>query len=543
MEKNLARDRVNAEWRYAEACGDLRIYPSQSSKAQEVCDAFWNGAALVTLIASPQWGKTGVALDVMYRMTTCAENAVHPNNVYMVTGMSDKDWVEQTQRRVLPIFRERVVHRNRLSRLSFDGITDALIIIDECHYGSEVAQTMHKCLRKSQVWDIDYMRKNNIKILSISATPVNVLIDSLSWSEDNHRMIIARCDDAAEYVGFHTLLREMRVRNVRAQEDGFLDRILEDIEARWPRERRWHIIRAPPTMLRKHDLVDVLKARGYACTFHNSKQRIRNIDAILREAPSQHHFIFIKQFWKAAKTLHDEHIGVCLEVTKDATQAAQGLGGRLLGFGKQRGDAAPVLYCNAEAIQSYVRWLDYDCNYFMCKKYCSSALKIKDGIIQKAKQSAMHADHVANLEGVPPSRGLPRYNMGNVVPKKIGVVREVPEGVRLVTKLETLSPSQFAERFGMTGAIPEDAVGLSKMLKSMGVRANVSFSKNAAASRSNLVNYYTHRNWSEDEYHISRVEADTFVVIWRDKRVLDSVRDGDEVVSHNHVGQLVLYRF
>lgn len=540
MGKNLARDRVTAEWSWAQARGDICIYPTQARKAAEICAAFKTGVSLVTLVASPQWGKTGVAVDVMYRMTV--DGSTHPENVFMVTGMSDKDWVAQTQMRVLPIFRDRVVHRNRIKKMSLHGLRDALIVIDECHYGSEVAQTMHRHLKASGLWDIDYMRRENIKILSISATPANVLLDALCWSDDHHRIVVARGDDTPEYVGFHTLVQEGRVRHVRPQDEGLLEVVLDEIDKRWRNEPRWHVIRAPPTLLRKHELVETLKARGFSCTFHNSRQRVANIDDMLSAAPREHHFIFIKQFWKAAKTLRDTHIGVCLEVTKDTTAAAQGLGGRLLGFGKARGERAPVLFCNADTIQSYVRWLDNDCNYFMCRKYLSAALKVRDGVVVKQKQSAMHADQVANLEAVPASRGLPRYNVGHVAPpRKIGVVRTVPSGARLVTAIEVLDGEGFAARFHVVGG--ETAAELSKMLRAAGVRANVSYSRNAAASRSNLVNYYTHRNWSEDEYHISRLEEGRYVVIRRDKRVLDSAKEGDEVVAHNHLGQMVLYRF
>jgi hypothetical protein len=133
-----------------------------------------------------------------------------------------------------------------------------------------------------------------------------------------------------------------------------------------------------------------------------------------------------------------------------------------------------------------------------------------------------------------------------LVPVKVGIVDRVANPAVLVTSLEVLTEAGLKAKFGLDDGLEiTTAAALSLKLKasSAKVRANVSFSRNAASSRSNLVNYYTHRNWAEDEYHITRLADAWFVVIRRDKAVLDNVRAGDTVVAHNHMKQLVQYKF
>jgi hypothetical protein len=128
---------------------------------------------------------------------------------------------------------------------------------------------------------------------------------------------------------------------------------------------------------------------------------------------------------------------------------------------------------------------------------------------------------------------------GRTPPKKIGKVgADDVEGARLVTSLEVLDEAAFKAKFGVAD-IPEDARLLRRALP---VRANISYTAHSAASRSNLVNYFTHPNWADDEYHISRIDG-VFVVIRRDKAAIHACQRGDTVVAHNHLRELIMYRF
>ena len=66
----------------------------------------------MTLCAPPQWGKTGVSLYVSYKMSLN-----RTKEVFYLTGMSDKTWIEQTRERVLPSWKKNIYHRNTLQKL------------------------------------------------------------------------------------------------------------------------------------------------------------------------------------------------------------------------------------------------------------------------------------------------------------------------------------------------------------------------------------------------------------------------------------------
>jgi hypothetical protein len=326
------------------------------------------------------------------------------------------------------------------------------------------------------------------------------------------------------------------------------------------------------------DLIEkYIKEAGYELSFHDSRERIKDIDIMLETPPKNHHFIFIKQFWKASKTLNDKHIGVCYECTRDYTAAAQGLGGRLLGFGKQSGPESPLLYCIPAIIEGYVKWFENECNYLMTKRYMSSSLKIKDGKIIKQKKSVINAENVENL--VPESHNQDQYKPEKqtyLEPRRIGVITydQITSGekgyIQLATSIEYLTISAFYNKLLPTVSnninsnnnsninnsnknihkLPETADELSKLLKQNNISANVSYSNNSAKSVSNLVNYYKHANWAESDYHIIYMADDTYkgeqeqvTLINRNKTILNNAKLGDSIATHNSDGQIILYQY
>ena len=63
-------------------------------------------------------------------------------NVFFITGMSDRSWLDQTRERVLPCWRKNVYHRNTLHKMSakiksLEKRKDILIILDECHLANK----------------------------------------------------------------------------------------------------------------------------------------------------------------------------------------------------------------------------------------------------------------------------------------------------------------------------------------------------------------------------------------------------------------------
>lgn len=546
MDKTHARSLVQAEWDGRENehknRGKVLVYDNQKEYARQVYSAFLSGISMVSFVASCQMGKTGAALYLMKLMTTNADDAVmiHPDNVFMVSAMSDKDWKAQTKKRMLPCFQSNVCHRNDLRRMmeTIRGKHDCLIVIDECHYGNEKEQTLHKILTESGVWDIEYMRSHNIKILCMSATPGHVLIDAQRWGNEHHKTVVALDADGG-YTSFTHLLDEKRIATANLTKPQEVQEVLDAIAARWA-SPKYHLIRASDKTLEKGAFKDSLTERGYLWSTHNSQDRIKNIEKMLDRAPSTHHFIFVKGFWRAAKTLNDTHIGACYEGSKDYNACVQGLAGRLLGYDRQRGDQAPMLYCNIRAIEAYVDWLDNGANYYMCEKYTSKNLKVSRGAITKKVDSALDPEEV-NLVAV--DTELPIYT--REFPVRIKQVTSAPKGVPVASTCEELTPAEFQAAFGLD-KLPKTCVALSNLMKKTGISANVSFAVNAARDVANLVNYYKHPEWASGEHHIIKLgKAENYTVIKKDGAVLSGCVgcNGKQVAIHDYKGDLVMYSF
>ena len=83
------------EKKKAEKRGEKLVYPEQEEVGKEIVREF-ERRVLVTLCAPPQWGKTGVSLYVSYHMCL---RGINPQNVFFITGMSDRSWLDQTRER------------------------------------------------------------------------------------------------------------------------------------------------------------------------------------------------------------------------------------------------------------------------------------------------------------------------------------------------------------------------------------------------------------------------------------------------------------
>jgi hypothetical protein len=269
----------------------------------------------------------------------------------------------------------------------------------------------------------------------------------MRWGKQYHSTIIAK-DNGELYTSFKTLLKENRVKpciNIKNAEQ--VNELLNTIEERWD-SPRIHIIRASQSSLNERVLIEMVREKGWIISVHNSTYRIYDIDTIFSQPPTHHHVILIKGFWRASKTLDDKYIGVCLESTKDYTAIAQGLGGRLLGYKRQSGHLAPLVYCNVKAVKEYVMWLDNDADYLKCKRYTSAALKVKNGDILKKFTSVVDPEEIANLEAVelekPIKTDKKLKGVSQQKPKKVGnIVWENGCGYTLATSVKTYKKDEF----------------------------------------------------------------------------------------------------
>lgn len=368
------------------------VYDNQKLTAEQVINEFNNNNKIaISLISLPQVGKTGTFLYIAYLMAIYNDDnkVINPENIFIITGMSDLDWQSQTKSDMLPSFQNNVYHHGQL-----DGFKEnykkrngkKLIIIDESHIAVKKNQKMDKIV--CDILDIngikDIVNMKDVLILSVSATPGITLKDLRNFGDFHSEIFIKQSDN---YVGFKDFIDQNRIEKSENISEKFLDTINKKIKDRYNKNYKYHIIRAST---KYHKIINnFCKNNNYKFFHHNSQERQPEFDKMIENKPKNHTFIIIKQFYRAGKRFNDTHIGITYEHSCNINMEStpQGLVGRFCGNNKifNQNDS-PYFYCNMEAIKNYISHFDKDCNF---DNYESTNLRIKENIIIKRNKTTL----------------------------------------------------------------------------------------------------------------------------------------------------------
>jgi hypothetical protein len=407
------RRRILSEY---EECSELMglrgrqlIYPNQDEAAKQIVAHFRAGKSLVSLVAPPGSGKTGVTLQTLVYMTTAEQDdqCILAENAFIVSGMDDTDWKKQYTDCMLTSFKPNVFHRSAMSRESDEGrfrnITNGLILTDECHFASDSKQTMSKILRSAGLLDVNALEERNIKMVEVSATPDAVLIDAKAWGDKGAFVILK---PSPIYKGLKQFYEEGRILDAPSLAD--YDEVVvffQNLDNRYiGTTKKFHIFRTNDVEV-QGNIVRACLALGWAVPiYHNSNSRYVEIDTLMSLAPPKHTVIIIKNFWAASKRLVDTHVGSTykkITTMKNVTVSAQDLPARFAFNGDYKGDQVnvnyrPLHYCDKEAINDYNVWIDRGCNYSLAD-YTSARIRSKNGRIKRTKPSKVHTSIVAGL--------------------------------------------------------------------------------------------------------------------------------------------------
>ena len=352
------------------------VFKDQRRLAKRILSLF-RTKVLVTLCAPPQWGKTGVSLYVAYKLSCLNVNS---ENVFFITAMSDRSWVDQMKERVLPSWKKNVYHRNTLHKMRerLEELKEKkekkniLLIVDECHLANRLEHTLGKITSQLDLKDPEILKENNIKILQISATPSNALIDAEEW-HDHHSSLCPEIRSG--YVSFQCLLDEDRILDPFNLEDqGDTEEYLELITIGKP---KYHFVRSvcngpygSETYIAIRENLETgcfdKKIRFIELNMEKTRKEIQEIYKSLNKEPTQHTLILIKNMLGASKTLLDEHIGSVHESVpskKDYSCEVQGLPGRMCGWNKQRGKNGPLVFCDRRIVEQYIRLYESEFSY------------------------------------------------------------------------------------------------------------------------------------------------------------------------------------
>jgi len=358
--------------------GDLKagveyIYPNQKTDALNIINYFYldKNLRVVSIVKRTKVGMDGLMIEIAKNISTHPDDnfLILRDNIFFITGMSNRVWEDDMKEKIPECFRDRVYHHGKIEKITkekeLDNIKNALIIIDEIDTGDKIEQKLHKLLKESKILNIESMIQNNVRFIFVSATMINELRDLHHWGEHhkNYKMSIPN-----EYIGHNEFLKNKiiqefyPVNNATSAEKW----ITEDIINKYKNDYRVHIIRTSNKY--KDFIANACKKLGIEFKNHTSDERIdkKELEKIFNNI-TNHVVIAVKGFYRRANLIPNDwklKIGATMEkhVKKvDVNVQVQGLPGRMTGYWKKEilaGHMTGPHRTSIKAIESYEQFYE-----------------------------------------------------------------------------------------------------------------------------------------------------------------------------------------
>jgi len=387
----LQKFRKSLELEFRKLAGDeaTKIHENQTKIAKQVLDNFKNSSIINHMVISPtQSGKTGIICETIRYFIN--DTDIPYKNIYILTGLSSVEWKVQTKNRLPEKISERVFHRNDLNDTFYEDIKkkkNVLIILDEIQIASAKDQTLHKVFENLGYMDLKILLEKSIKFIEVTATPNGSIYDLMKWGEKYASKIIV--EPPTKYTSCFKLFEQGRVKQYEnlCDDENSIDHIKElkqTIESNY-KTPRFHFIRTKPAEFQDVTEYNFKKVFGDDCKVidFDFKSEEDDVNNIIKEQPSEHTFIFIKEKLRCAKTIENKHlVGVYYERwTKSRPEddvIIQGMLGRATGY-NDNGDS--IVYTNIESIEKYKELITSNFEN-MTIKWASSSTTFKNNKIR-----------------------------------------------------------------------------------------------------------------------------------------------------------------
>jgi hypothetical protein len=323
----------------------IDVFDNQFQFGKTIAQRFSDNISLRYLLAFAltQSGKTGSMLSVIHHFLNDPSLSTSLDNVFIITGISSKDWVSQTKLRFPESLHKHIYHRNNLIQFFIDieSKKDALVILDEVHIASKTKQSLASIFNLLHFNDSDFIFRNSIRFVFFTATPNNI-----SFFHDNPNADIVKMIPPNDYTSIFDLLRNDQILPFKDLTD--MDNVIElkhFILSKF-NSPRFHIIRTHSNSIHNNfkqnrTIFLFKKLWGNHANFILDDLSF-DFNSILSSPPSKHTFIFIKERLRCAKTILKLHVGVLYERISNSPKIdsiIQGLAGRATGY-----DAHSSLY-------------------------------------------------------------------------------------------------------------------------------------------------------------------------------------------------------
>ena len=351
-------------------------FPNQVDLGTRVTKSFKDLKKVIQLvIGQTQSGKTGGMNEVILQYIQ--ENDIPIENIYIIAGLSSKDWLEQTKSRFPEIIKGNIFHNPEIStkfKKHVEGKKNVLVLIDETHMASKKDQTMSKVFRDLG-WKLDYMLKNDIKLVQFSATPDGMVfaLKNKKWPAERYQVHIM--EPGNNYFGAKEMMVRGQVKQFRdiygrnksgnfsssdAQEyinDNIREILVSTLEKFGKENPKYLIFRINGGKEEKYEenIRNTLRTLPGKESFgeihyYTMDGDIENLCEFLSTPPENFTFVFIKEKMRCSQTLVKQNIGVMVERYRPSPNDSviiQGFLGRLCGYNEHD----VIVYTNLESIQ------------------------------------------------------------------------------------------------------------------------------------------------------------------------------------------------
>jgi hypothetical protein len=377
-------------------------YANQTSVASTICNMFNNLSVVIQMVIGyTQSGKTGCMVELIDQVTRNDGNPISTQNIFIITGLSSRDWMKQTKGRIPECMRERIFHNSQLDKFktAVAGKQNVLVIVDEAHMASKKKQTMSRIFKELN-WKLDYMMENDIKLVQFSATPDGLIfaLNGPKWPEEHYK--ITTMKPGSGYFGAKQMNERKQLKQIKdiygRDKDGnwideevreeCIENITEILRDQLSfQEPRYLVVRIRggiPEQRYHENFFEAIESLSeheqemfeehHRHRHYNMRGNVEDISELLYTSPKKHTIVFIKEKMKCAQTLEyvvlDEktgkttthkvkhNIGVVVERKRSGDKdeqndsfTIQGLLGRLCGY--EEHDC--ICYTNLTSFEKY----------------------------------------------------------------------------------------------------------------------------------------------------------------------------------------------
>jgi len=403
------------------------IYENQASDSSKIVNEFYkNKRRVVSIVKKTKVGMDGLILKLVVDMTTHSDDdfVVDPDNVRIITGMSNIMWERDMKDKAPSCFRDNIFHHGQLQNTSMSGLRNGLVIVDEIDTGNNESQVLHTTLRDSGILDVKHMIENNNRFIFASATILRELYQLFPWGDlhTDYRMTIPM--NYIGHIDFYNLgiIQEFYPLSTYANIEKWIE---NDILA-YGTDYRVHIARV--TEKEANSLRNGCITHNIDFYNHTSIDRIPDIEIqnIFEKPLTKHVVLAIKGFYRRANLIPNKwklRIGATMErhvKTIDNNVQIQGLPGRMTGYWRDIVESGFRTGPHRTSIDSV---LEYEKTYkdpWGPNDYTSAKFSKKAGRVKKNVPSLLAAENIPNLESVQ----LPCVNEEETIPDVIEITKD-----------------------------------------------------------------------------------------------------------------------